>query len=504
MTDESVAAVILQAGGLDVSACETAGLAHDLGHPPFGHAGEAVLDRLLRRHNVWDGFEGNAQSFRIVTRLDLRSPGVWGLGLTNVTLAAIQKYPYTRKARATKFGAYESEGNVLEACRKAVLGEDWESDEQTLEASIMDLADDIAYAVHDLEDFLGAGVIDIRLPIADLEEMIETADVLQWGRITSALRSLQRDMTDALDGLSRQAKRVAAESDEPDDVALSEAMQRVVDDSRVPIATLGTTLSSGRPLRVLEASDFSGLTNPFAAAAIDLANKYAGYFEFPAFLHQMRQVLALLTEDFPAITRPAEAEYSATVRKELSSVVGEFFENIQIASAPPYPGGPRVHLSVDSWHFLQCLKVITRRYLVSSPRMGIIQQGQAAAITSLFHGLAAWLSSGPDPLTVPAQLKEYIEAQNISVPVRDQTRPTGVSDEAVDSTLEPALPDQANDRETFEEIRRGYKPLVLDPKHYRAISDYICGMSDSEALLRSQWLTGIEIPGMTSLGVQVS
>ncbi len=92
---------------------EAACLAHDLGHPPFGHVAEYELDRRVRElAQVPDGFEGNAQSFRVVTRLALRREGVEGLNLTRATLNALLKYPWSRndeKKGGKKWGHYEED-----------------------------------------------------------------------------------------------------------------------------------------------------------------------------------------------------------------------------------------------------------------------------------------------------------------------------------------------------------------------------------------------------------
>ena len=78
---------------------EAAALAHDLGHPPFGHLGERVLDRLARqRLGLADGFEGNAQSYRIVTSTEIRGAATIGLDLTAAVRAAMLKYPWTRRS----------------------------------------------------------------------------------------------------------------------------------------------------------------------------------------------------------------------------------------------------------------------------------------------------------------------------------------------------------------------------------------------------------------------
>lgn len=142
---------------LDEDAAEAAALAHDLGHPPFGHLAEEELDRLA---SGYGGFEGNAQSFRIVTRLALQSPATPGLNLTRRTLNGVLKYPWPRDAEraahSEKWGAYESDRQYFEWVRLASVG-----DERSLEAQVMDWADDVTYAVHDLDDFYRAGLVPL-------------------------------------------------------------------------------------------------------------------------------------------------------------------------------------------------------------------------------------------------------------------------------------------------------------------------------------------------------
>jgi dGTPase len=146
----------------DVVAC--AAMAHDLGHPPFGHAGEDELNLLAtEKYGLEDGFEGNAQSFRIVTRLaELNLTCQCGLDLTRASLNAILKYPkiasaVPKKPQPRKFGAYDSDRKLFEWTRFRGPG----GDRQSVEAQIMDLADDIAYSVHDVDDFYRAGLLPI-------------------------------------------------------------------------------------------------------------------------------------------------------------------------------------------------------------------------------------------------------------------------------------------------------------------------------------------------------
>lgn len=156
---------------VDADVAEAAGLAHDLGHPPFGHIAEETLDDLLtNKYRVPDGYEGNAQSFRIVAKLAMREPiskedteARSGLNLTPATLDGILKYPWFRDPaddrKKRKWGAYKTE----EAAFKTARGNREESDPQrSPEAEIMDWADDVTYAVHDVEDFYRAGLIPLE------------------------------------------------------------------------------------------------------------------------------------------------------------------------------------------------------------------------------------------------------------------------------------------------------------------------------------------------------
>lgn len=170
-----------RAGGIDPVVVEAAALAHDLGHPPFGHTAETVLNELVTGED--GGFEGNAQSFRIVTRLAVRYFGhedasLRGLDLTRATLAAIMKYPRLRGRRSAsnneKWGIYPSEE---EDYRWARLGKGRVLDHPSLEAAIMDWSDDITFAVHDIEDFFRAGLIPLHLLGPKTRE---TVRFLEW------------------------------------------------------------------------------------------------------------------------------------------------------------------------------------------------------------------------------------------------------------------------------------------------------------------------------------
>jgi dGTPase len=179
--------------GADPDLMEGACLAHDIGHPPFGHNGEEALNQIA---SSCGGFEGNAQSIRLLIRLEAKTVlpdgKSIGLNLTRASLDAATKYPWSRVENARKFGVYEDDLEIFNWYRSGV-----ESGKTSMEAQIMDWSDDVAYSVHDLEDSLVSGQIKLDQLSTDLPKLFKVAQQMYLADITEsemqeALAALQK------------------------------------------------------------------------------------------------------------------------------------------------------------------------------------------------------------------------------------------------------------------------------------------------------------------------
>lgn len=239
---------------LNPDSAEASALGHDLGHPPFGHVAEKVLDRLARQAGG-EGFEGNAQSFRILTRLAIRDEG-FGLSLTRRTLDGSLKYPWLRDPndaeRNEKWGAYSDDAEPFHWVRQ---GSDLYL--PSLTARLMDWADDLTYAVHDLDDYYRAGLVPLD-------------------RLAAAGPELER--------LREGLRAMGIEDPEPDVEALMEVLATFPledpyegrDDQRAGLRNFGSTL----------------VTHYLGAVRVEEGND-EGYAEFVIADHAENQVRAL-------------------------------------------------------------------------------------------------------------------------------------------------------------------------------------------------------------------
>jgi dGTPase len=210
--------------GCDADVVDTACLAHDLGHPPFGHNGEEALNAIAADIG---GFEGNAQTLRVLTRLEAKR---WhadgrpaGLNLTRASLDASTKYPWPRGESLwdrKKFGVYAADLPVFAWFREGI-----EPGVRCLEADVMDWSDDVAYSVHDIEDAIASRTIDPRL----LHTPREVSVVFGVARATYGPDLDEEDFARALDRLlATGAIPVAYRGNRGDLAALKDMTSRLI------------------------------------------------------------------------------------------------------------------------------------------------------------------------------------------------------------------------------------------------------------------------------------
>lgn len=354
-------------GGCDADVVEAAALAHDLGHPPFGHLGEQVLDDIARkRFRLADGFEGNAQTFRILTTTDVRGPSGVGLDLTAAVRAAVLKYPWTRStfpvphpsespipprgaaaspsapgAGSAKFSAYTTELDDLEQAREpfAAKIEQWQ---QTVEASVMDTADDIAYAIHDLQDFHRIGV---------LQKVSVASELEHWSEHTTELATLEDDTL---------------------------AVHR-----RAP----GHSLERLRRRMHL---------------------KDSWIVSDEVFADTVARVRAELVDGLLGAPFDGSVEAEQAIARFSDLWTERLVDGITVTDAPSTRSG-HVRLRPEQWHEVQVLKFVHRRFVLLRPDLALHQRGQAALLTTLVDQIDAWLSDARESHRMPRRLSDLVE-----------------------------------------------------------------------------------------------
>lgn len=334
-------------GRIDTDLVEIAGMAHDLGHPPFGHNGELVLDECMRR---FGGFEGNAQTLRILSRLEKKRTtdphlgGITasgrdlrcGLDLCARTLAAVLKYdasiPLRRPPRATwrvSKGYYASESALVAGIKRAVVGSAVRPGTfKTIECSIMDLADDISYSTYDLEDSFKGGFLTPLDVIAADDELLQS--------VAASVRKRAAD--DAV------AKYVGITGPQVRGVLISE-FEEIVDD--------GYLQQQAKRNKAITRRDV---------------------IEWLLGRHQDSELMA----------KSGYARTSFT-----STLVGEFIAGVRFVPNPIHPSLSSVRFDDRTWLRVEVLKRLTYAAQIMSPRLKVPELRGREIVRELFETLSS-------------------------------------------------------------------------------------------------------------------
>ncbi|MEC3976630.1 deoxyguanosinetriphosphate triphosphohydrolase family protein [Amycolatopsis sp. H20-H5] len=415
-------------GGCDPDVAEAAALAHDLGHPPFGHLGEQTLDRIARhRFGLADGFEGNAQTFRIITTTDVRGPSAIGLDLTTAVRAAVLKYPWARLHRpdphpsamrvpprgaaepedapgtgSSKFSTYSTELDDFRQSRAPFESrvEGWQ---QTVEASVMDTADDIAYAIHDLQDFHRIGVLQHAPVAAELGEWIDHA--LELASLDDSTLDAERRRPGR--SLERLRRRMHAKD------------SWIVDDD--------------------------------------------------AFASAVRRVRAELVDGL------LETPFDGSNEAELATAVfsgrwtSRLVDGVLVVPSPSTRSG-HVSLRPAQWHEVQVLKFVHRRFVLLRPDLALHQRGQAGLVSNLVDALDAWLGDRDEVYRLPRRLHDLVELAHAEYSELARTAPELL----VGATREPV-----SGADAVRGLARG-----------RAVIDFVASLTDKQAVTLLDALSG--------------
>lgn len=363
--DDPTGAVLARLGGCDSTVAQAAAHAHDLGHPPFGHLGERVLDRVAReRLGLAEGFEGNAQTFRVLTVLDTLGRDFPGLNLTAAVRASVLKYPWTRgewvgvdaaqhpverrprgvgldpENGAEKFSCYAVDAEQMADARAAFPA--IADGVQTVECAIMDLADDIAYAVHDLDDFTRAGV---------LQQAAVSRELQVWLEESAALDAEPRSALEA--------------------------------DWRRP----------GRSLELLWRR---------------LRSKDGWIADREAFRDAVQRVSDELAEELLAVPYDGGIASERAVSDFTRRWIERLRASVVVEERPRLRGG-HVRLDQRAWHEVAVLKFVHAHFVLERPNLAQAQRGQARVLEELVLGYEAWLTDPEDAGRAPRALLEWVD-----------------------------------------------------------------------------------------------
>jgi dGTPase len=365
---------------IDLDIVETAGLAHDLGHPPFGHNGEQALDKCMHDNG---GFEGNAQTLRILGKLvkrdtpsrkgyavdkagrDVRA----GLNLTSRTLASILKYdteiPHMAKYRKNHGnvfkGYYYTELDLVDWIKNKIgytelaknLG-DTVPPFKTIECSIMDIADDIAYATYDIEDALKAEFITPN----------QTLTVLA-GPNTAVLPGIIRDVTSKLDKEYPDSKPHHFEAKD-----VIEIITKIF---------LGGFQDSRQIIDLFMSATKDGTLSEIASLGL---------------------ALSAVNRQFELIAKDSYYRTSFT-----SGLIRNFVNAVEVTVNDELPAISRAHLPISVFKEIEVIKSFTFNYITTSPMLKVTEHRGQDIVTKMFDAIA-W---NDGHMLLPEDFKELYE-----------------------------------------------------------------------------------------------
>lgn len=363
LREDSDPEVVERCGGLHHVVAQAGACAHDLGHPPFGHLGEQVLDRLARaRFGLKEGYEGNAQSFRVLTELEVHGPGDEGLNLTTAVRASVLKYPWgrfhvpdphpstwieqPRGARALpgrgalKFNAYAPDLDEMIAVREAfpTVG----PGRQTLECAVMDLADDVAYSLHDLEDFHRSGVLQFSAVSGEFRTWAQQRDRLHMYP-EAQMSAMSREPGIGLETLRRR-----------------------------------------------------------------LATRDSWIFDEDSF----RDAVLRVGEEFVEGVLGIPYDGSMSADRALSGFttrwINDLVDEVRLDPDPPIRSS-YVTLSPAAWHRVQVLKFIHQYFVLDRPDLALLQRGQAHVLAQVVEAFDDWLQDAWDVTRAPRRLVDLVD-----------------------------------------------------------------------------------------------
>lgn len=331
---------------------EFAGLAHDLGHPPFGHNGEEALDECMREYG--GGFEGNAQTLRILSKLEkkvtLTAPAEikpfdedgndlrCGLNLTYRSLAAILKYdsvipvmagdrPTDKQSSVVK-GYYECDTALVQKIKDAVIEPGYVGKFKTVECSIMDIADDIAYSTYDLEDIFKSGFHN-PLDLFALNDQV-------YGDVANTIN-----------------KRMKVQYPEANRIVTVKDVQEILFDVFRDIFSFGT-----EQLGILKSRKS---TNEYKKMYFSVeAQKRASVY--------------------------ADDGYSRTAFT--SNLIQVFLQGVEVVSHEQYPQLHRVQLDLKTFVVVEVLKNITYEAVIRAPALQVVEFRGKDIVKKIFEAIS--------------------------------------------------------------------------------------------------------------------